>query len=1052
MGAIREAVRQTTPNIFRVPNTSLQSLTNVALLGVPSVTRFDASSVRFRDRKSLALFAFLVTHPGRRHSREGLVDRFWPDSPPRDGRNSLNTALSSIRKALPAGGLETDGEAVWFDDRRLVLDIRLFERHVGRCRRREGGDDGRADCFAAIALYRGDFLDGHGDEWVLVERERWREAFRDCLRAAAGFLDADGDVGGARATAQRWVDFDPLDADAHALLIRLLLEAGRTEEARGQWRQVCRIWEREALGELPETLRRLADRVLRDASQRVAIPRLPRPRERLVGRERELSTLSRSLTPAGAPHLTTLTGPAGVGKSRLASEVGVRVEADWDRRVLYANLTGTDDSRPIGDVLLDALGHPVRPRRPAWNALHDLLGEAPCLVIIDDAHHHPRPALAAALHSLLEHLPSVRLLVTSRHRIGIEGERETVVSPLGCAPGGDACRLFVDRVGAQLPEFDPRPEEVERIADLCARLDGIPLALEIAAARYATDGSTAAEATDASQGDPLHRAVAESVATLSPGLQRFLFCLGIFDGGWTIAAAEAVGAEMCAPFSAYELLTLLLQSSLITRTWRDGGHRFTMREAVRSYSRTRLSPEAWREGRQRHAAWCVELAEQASAELPGKNATFWLRRLDIEDHHFEMALGWAEENGDDALSVRLCNALAPYWSQRLRHMPARRRFDALCARPPLREVSPGHAAAWSWRGHFCAETHSGDEADAAYSQSLSQYRALGDRRGMATVLWRMAERRYASRDFARTCLEESVALFESIGDSVGSSRSLLSLGGIHLETGRLEDAETIYRDALRRLPDPPPARGCALILSLLGDCLRESGCFDEALAVYRECEAHFARIEDSWGVTSARNDLARLALARGDLVEAERLSRDACALAEGAGQPQHLAFYLQTRGVVAHSRGDFGAAGRHLEKARALHHGFGAAVGFGIASTYLGLLRLDEGRSDAARAVFFDALPALVAAGECKRQLMCLTGIARLWVDEGRIDEARALVRALDTLLPPFRQLLVRVHQEPYGAAAARVRSTTRPQPWNGTLEGAVAFAQQADPGASEPR
>jgi predicted ATPase/transcriptional regulator with XRE-family HTH domain len=636
----------------------------------------------------------------------------------------------------------------------------------------------------------------------------------------------------------------------------------------------------------PHTARRLAAALgleddARDRFEAVAAGRttrnpqtptraLPIPPTPLLGREDDLLRIVSALNDPGV-RLITLTGPGGIGKTRLALAVAVAMQTSFPDGVFFISLSDVHDPELVAAVIADALdvveigeGIPVLIER--W-----LAGRRALIVL--DTFEHLLPA-ALLVSSMIVRAPASKLLVTSRRRLNVRGELEIEVPPLDLS---SAAALFEAR--AQAGEHDP-----ELVMKICRQLDGLPLAIELAAARtkHLALPALASQLNNRLSlltGGPVdlplrQQAIGETVAW-SHGLlsepERVMFRrLALFSGGWTLASAEVV----CDIPEALVVISGLIEQSLVRLIGQGVEARYGMLDVIHEYGAERLEEAVETESTaQRHAAYYLELAEQAEARLVGARQEEWIRRLDAERGNLRRAIAWALEQTDNAVALRFTVALWRYWRYTGEFAEGRRWSEAALA---MRGAA-GHASLRAkalWATAFLTYPQ-GDYSRMAElaPECLDMARQGGDPldlRNALTVVGQLAmcEGRYTD---AMEPLRESLDICRRLGMSWQLGTSHLNFGNALLHSGQVAEAERIYRDGLKVYMELGDATFAARITNVIAHAALAEDDVERADKLARDALTGFARQHERLGVGEALDTLAAVAAARGDSERAARL-------------------------------------------------------------------------------------------------------------------------------------------------------------------------------------
>ncbi|GHF45795.1 SARP family transcriptional regulator [Streptomyces mashuensis] len=983
------------------------------VLGPPTVWDEAGEPVVVGEAKARALLALLLAHEGRTVSAGRLLDALWGEDLPRHPANALQGKVSQLRRALGRDRVERRPPGYRLRLEPGETDADRFRTLLERARDGSGTARERADRLTeALALWRGPAYDGYAASYPLVRtaalglEELRLTALED--RAEARLELGEHPV--LCAELGELVARHPLRERLRGLQLRALYGAGRQSEALASYADLRnRLADELGLDPGPE-LAALHQRILtQDLEPGATVqdrPRahLPAPLTGLVGREAAVAETAALL--AGV-RLVTLTGPGGVGKTALAVEAAARFAeryaADCPDGVWFVEPAGRHEgpggTDSLAEVLAGALGVRDDGTTGAAERLAAALRGRRALLVLDNC-EQAADAAARLVALLLRTAPGLRVLATSREPLGPAAETVRVVEPL---PQDDAVRLFAARAAAAAPGFALDGHTRGAVEEICRRLDGLPLALELAATRVRALGvhELAGRLDDrfrllggGRRGVPERqqtlRAVIDWSWELLPAPERIVLRrLSVHADGCSTAAAEAVCAgEGVAREDVVELLARLVDRSLVVAV-PDGpyGTRYRLLESVAAYAAERLrEAEDPAAVRARHLRHYTALAEEARPGLRGPRQGEWLRRLDTDGANLRAALDTAADLGDGASAARLVAALSWYWLLRGRLNEARRRAEAALSLPGATDdvralhggfalltgqrvplVRPAEGAAEAEWFHAYALFHTGEPAaaEALAARALAGFEAAGDRWGTAAVLGLRSLTALLRGDAAaqRRDGERSAALFRDLGDrwgelqSVGALAQLAEIRGDYAEAGRLLTTALAHAEELDLGPERVFTR------SRLGRVALLTGDHDRARELHERARRDAAEQGFKFGEVHAELGLALTLRRQGAPAAAEPLLRRIHDWYREVSEEGGNALVLAELGFIAELRGDVTSAYAHHHEALRAAHALGDPRGMALPLEGLAATTLLAGHPSRAAALLGAAAAARAAAG-----------------------------------------------------------------------------------------
>lgn len=783
---------------------------------------------------------------------------------------------------------------------------------------------------------------------------------------------------------------------------------------------------------------------------------LPTNLTSLVGREQEAEAV-RALLQQPDVRLVTLTGTGGIGKTRLGLEVGARLLDQFPAGVCFVPLASVSHAELVLPALVHVLGlaqtQSSHQHDRDQEHLHAFLREKRFLLILDNFEH----VISAApeLTDLLAACPRLKLLVTSRAVLHVQGEQEFAVPPLAVPkhthlPAVEllaqyaAVNLFLQRARAIKPDFAMTRANLQAIATICVHLDGLPLAIELAAARikllpppallqrltHPLEVLTTGARDVSPRQQTLRNTLAWSYNLLEDGEQRLFRELAVFVGGCTLEAIEVVHRAMTGEAQpVLDRVASLIDKSLLLPTEHEGEElRLLMLRTIREYGLELLGAAGEADlTRQAHANYYLALAEQARPEYGGAQQALWLDRLEREHDNLRAALQWSlehmaarEDETSATLALRLGIALRRFWLVHA-HVQEGRAFleRALAASvdipPPIR----------------------------------------------AQALLAAANLVIAMNDYARaeTLSQEALALCRQLGDQAGAAFSLHLLGGALWVRGNLKDGRTLIEESLALFRSLGDLDQIAWALSQLGMIESSRGEYDKARVLFEESLALHRNMNHQRGIAFTAVRLAQALFASQSApATVDALLEEGLALSSALGDKDSLAYTHALRGQIALSQGDLTSAHSLLEESVQLYRGVGSQHGMAEALAQLARVDMAQGNWAAAQARYEESLAlgkALSHAGLCAH---CLEGLARLAVEQGTFTraaqlwgEAEALRQSVGAPLPP-------IERAEYDCAVALAQShldeAAFASAWNlgrALVPSPVAAAPQETPAPSAP-
>jgi predicted ATPase/DNA-binding SARP family transcriptional activator len=869
--------------------------------------------------KQSALLALLLLHPDHALSADRLIDELWGERPPATARKTLQVHVLRLRKALGPGIIVTRPPTYAVELEGHDLDLHHFERLLAEGRDAlAAGDADRAATLLkdALVLWRGPPLVDLGFE-AFAQPEIAR---LDELRLAAVEEQIDAElVLGRHAEMvpelERLVARHPLRERLRGQHMLALYRSGRQADALDAYRAARAALVDELGIEPGPALRELHGRVLAqnpmlEAPPAVAAPpsgrgNLPQPATSFVGREQELEELGAIIE---RERLVTVHGPGGSGKTRLALRAAERAGGAW-----LVELAPIADPALVWPAVASVFGVQEEPGRTVAECVVTALASRAALVVLDNCEHVLDAARDVAA-ALLDGCPGLHLLLTAREPLGDPAERVWPIPELSLAD--DAIRLFAERGARSLPGYRLDDGDRAAVANICRQLDGLPLAIELAAARLnvLAPAQIAERLHDrfrllsrGERGAParhrtLRAAVDWSYALLSDDEQRALAQASVFAGGFDLDAAEAV-----LDGDALELVSALVEKSLFLRRDEQARARYGAHETIQQFAAEQLAARGDAdELRARQLGWCVALLERADDGLRGPDRAAWLTRLAPDQDNFRQVLAWGLSHGEQAHALELAWHLYHFWGARGNLAESERWLGAALEATAAAPASIERTRALTRWGELAELRGDYDAARARHGQALAMGRALDDPVRQAVAELSLGQMDYAQGRFddARRHLEESDALLRDAGDPERARWPAEALARLEIATGDTAQARRrleATRDAARALGNEAGVGEATLWFAEAAH--RD----DELLAareLYTEALGLSLRGGDEDTIARCRLGLGRLDLDSGAPADAVPLLADALRFARDAGLRPLVPDCLDALAVAALAGGD----------------------------------------------------------------------------------------------------------------------------------------------------
>jgi predicted ATPase/DNA-binding SARP family transcriptional activator len=922
------------------------------------------------QRKTQMLLKILLSQRGQVFTQDQLIDMLFADQALDSAKRNLTKRLSELRNILePDRGrgvasqfITRIGEGYCLDaDAPCWVDVEAFETALDAARRHE--DDG--DWTQALAayrqaddLYRGELLsEDRYEEWTIQLRDHWHERHLSGLEQLAECHARRGKFNLAIEQAERALQLDGNRERPYRQLMIYYWREGEQSKVHQTYQKCVEVFEElgvDASSETHTLYQNIQDGNVADLeaaypqiesaptpkqstptstdvpSPQPSIDRpnnLPRQLTSFIGRESDLSEVKERLPQTG---LLTLTGMGGTGKTRLALKAASEILDNYPDGVWFVDLAPLSDADLVLQTVAAAMSVAETSGIALEKTLIEVLQPKQVLLVFDNC-EHVLSACAALIETLLQQCPDLSILATSREPLNIVGEFTWPVMPLSVPEinhadplaqldQSEAAQLFLDRVRAIRPQFELSQENASAVLSVCQQLDGIPLALELAAARVrALPISklaerledrfrllTAGSRTALPRQQTLKAALDWSYELLSMPEKQLLNRLSIFSGGWSLEAAEAVCGDT-EDFDVFELLSALVQKSLVEMHEQATDVRYRLLETVKQYGWERLAAEREVDAHwEKHSQHYFSLAEVALPELTGADQGQWLNKLALEHGNIRAAMEWFWAMEQSEKLMNLCANLGQFWELHGHYSEGRRWLDrALTHKDTASNIVQANTLRW-------AGTLADDQGDYAVARefltdSQGIFQQLGDKTGEATVLRMLGQvlRNEGSFDRSREVFEASLEMHRELGNLNEMGVLHRNLGNVAFDQGNDPVAKVHYEDSLKLHRETGDKIGISHALNNLGIMKFQAQDMDGAKDSYEECIEIYEELGSENSVATTLNNLGIVYFRKKEFDKAREIYSRSVAINQSLGEKITLNRTLYNLGNVELFDGNF---------------------------------------------------------------------------------------------------------------------------------------------------
>ena len=656
--------------------------------------------------------------------------------------------------------------------------------------------------------------------------------------------------------------------------------------------------------------------------------------------------------------LLTLTGTGGLGKTRFSLQVAADLIDDFANGVWFAELAAVSDPVFLPITIINDLGLKEEQKKTPEETLADYLKDKEILIVLDNCEHIIE-SCAKLTENLLLKCPKLKVIATSREALNCIGEQTYRIPPLTLPDPNhentpeqliqyESVRLFIERALAVNPKFRVTNENAPALAEVCLRLDGIPLAVELAATRTKIlsvekiyerlddrfNLLTGGKRTALPRQQTLRALIDWSYDLLSENEKILWSRLSVFSGGWTLEAAEKVCSdETISKNDILELLSQLSEKSVII--YDEIKDRYRILESLKQYGIEKLS-----DGKEiflQHLNYFLELSEKAKPELIGENTKFWMHKIEADHNNFISAIEWSVRNENSEKGIITAAALGRFWNITGQYSTGIRIIEiilesagALCKSSKVNVLN--------WIGSFKSSQGDYEQAKKYYEEILIIRKETGDKSGIAGSIHNLGNVALSQGDYekAKKYYEESLAIYKEIGDKIGIATPILSLGNVALNQGDYEQAKKYYEESLVIKKEIGNKDGIARSINNLGNLAYYQGDYEQADKYYKESLHICKEIGSKNGIAASISNLGSVASNLGDYELAKKYYEESLAIRKEIGNKNGIAESIKNVGNVAYDQGDYKQSKKLFEESLSIYKEIGYKIGMADSINYLG--------------------------------------------------------------------------------------------------------------------